>query len=107
MPDTKRQKIISAIVARMETIRTANGYQTEIGAHVDDWRTNWPTEQMPALSVCDTVEEVEFIGQQPTASRQMRTLPVMLRVFVSGEERAADLRRCCSSCSCRSPSGRP
>jgi len=34
MPDTQRQQIMSALGVRLGTIRTANGYRTNIGANV-------------------------------------------------------------------------
>lgn len=93
MPETKRQKLIDAVLARMQTIRTANGYETDLGSNVDDWRVNWDSKELPALSVLDTVAEVAFLNDQPTAARQMCTLPVMLRIYGKSDSRAADLRK--------------
>lgn len=88
--DPKRQQIITKIVERMQTITVANGYETGAGANVGDWETNWDDEQLPAISVCDLIEEIELVGNQPTAERQTNRLPVQLRLFAKS---AAELRK--------------
>ena len=50
MADSKRQKIVDAIVARMQTILVTNGFATDIGTRVEDSQTNWDQDQLPAIS---------------------------------------------------------
>ena len=93
MPDSKRQKIIDLAVVLMQTIRTANGYQTELGEHVEDWRVNWDDSELPALSVCDTVADENLANNEPSASLQTNRLPLLFRIFVKSDTSAADLRK--------------
>jgi len=37
MPDSVRQRIITAVLARFAAITTANGFQTDIGENVTEW----------------------------------------------------------------------
>jgi hypothetical protein len=95
MPDSKRQKIIDAVIARMQTIRTVNLYQTELGANVGDWQTFWDDGELPALSVCDTIAEEELIHDEPTATKQFNRLTLILKIFTREdvlEDRAKSLR---------------
>ena len=50
---TYRQQIVDAVMTRMAAITTANGYQTNIGSDVHDWRVNFQQDELPAVSVCD------------------------------------------------------
>ena len=93
MADSKRQKIIDAIKTRMEGILIANGYETNLGQNVEDWKVNWNEEDLPALAICDTVEAVEFANNQPTATKDMCVLPVMLRVFLKSDTPAKIARK--------------
>lgn len=55
MPDTIRQQVISSVDARFKTILTTNGYQTDIGANVFDWRAEaLEDSNLPALIYRDT-----------------------------------------------------
>lgn len=93
MADSKRQKIIDRVIDRAKTILIASGYQTDLGKTVEDWRVDWDEEELPALSVCDLIEETAAAGGQPTASLATQTLPVQLRIFSRSSERAANLRK--------------
>lgn len=98
MADSKRQKIVSAIIARMQTILVTNGYETDLGLHVADWQTNWQEEELDngALSVCDLVaDEDGDENGDPTSSGAMsiHTMPVMLRIFTNSNTPAATLRK--------------
>lgn len=86
--DSIRQRIVDAIVARMQTILTANGYATNIGTTVEDWRTNWQQEELPAISVCDTTAEVQPAeGSNPR--RTIFAMPVQIRVYAEKDETGA------------------
>lgn len=55
MADSKRQRLVSAIVTRMALINGAGSYTTNIAARVKDSETNWAQDQdtLPAVSVFD------------------------------------------------------
>jgi hypothetical protein len=91
MPDTKRQKIVSAVVARLQEIRVEAGYQTDVGARVEDWRTNWDESELPAISVCDLPEQSE--KGEKDAKKTTHDLPVHVRIFVRTNTPAAELRK--------------
>lgn len=91
MTDTKRQRIFDAVVARMETILTANGYQTDIGANVSEWESRFDEEELPALSVCDLPDEVSKDSIHSRGSKHR--LLMQVRIFTSKGTKAADLRR--------------
>ena len=57
MSDSLREQIIQAIVTRLGTIRTANGYNTNIGARVERARPVFGPEELPAVSVTPQPEE--------------------------------------------------
>lgn len=90
MPDSIEQKIITAIVTRLGTISTGNGFQTNIGAKVRDWETNWQEEDLPAISV--------FTGraasdQAPTGRRfTQHLLPVTIVISLKRGTSAANAR---------------
>jgi hypothetical protein len=54
-----RQQIIDAVVARMKTILTTNGYITNVGEHVWEWKTTpYGPKDRPGLSVREPVTNV-------------------------------------------------
>lgn len=55
MADSKRQRLVSAIVTRMALINGAGSYTTNVAARVKDSETNWAEDQdtLPAISVFD------------------------------------------------------
>lgn len=63
MTDTIRQKLVDAIKARLQTIKTVNGYETNLGNHVFEWR-NAPLEEheMPGLVFRDLDEAIPLTG---------------------------------------------
>jgi hypothetical protein len=78
MADSRDQKIIDAIIARLETILITGGYQTDIGARVEDSRTNWDQEagELPAISVFEgPVTSEEFADEGLIVNR---TMPVRI-----------------------------
>lgn len=95
MADTKRQLIVTEIVNRMKTIRLDDPegrFQTDLGANVEDWRTRWEQEELPALAVCDlvgaTVEDAD-----PNASNSIEVLPINLRIFIKEGTLPTELRK--------------
>jgi len=54
MADEKREQVMAAVIDRMKTIRTANGYLTDIGKNVFRWRMTPLNEgEVPGMSVRD------------------------------------------------------
>ena len=37
MAESKRQRIVDAVAARMGNILVANGYETDLGLNVEEW----------------------------------------------------------------------
>lgn len=89
--DTKRQRIVDAVVERVREIRVAAGYQTDLGERVEDWVTSWDDAELPAASVCDLPEESEKANKD--AKRATHKIPVHVRIFVGKNERPATLRK--------------
>jgi hypothetical protein len=91
MADTKRQKIFDAVVTRMKTIRTANGYQTEVGTTVAEWESRFDEGELPALSVCDLPDEVS--KESKSSVGVTHRLRMQVRIFTSKGTKAKDLRK--------------
>lgn len=84
MADSKRQRIIDAVKARMQTVLIANGYATDIGQKVFDWRVDFQGEEadadLPCISVCDMVAEAApRNGPDPQSTTWL--MPIQLRVY--------------------------
>ncbi len=63
MADSVRQQVIDAIITRIKTITTANGYETDVGNSVFEWHTtDFAEADLPVIDVRDTSESVEVIG---------------------------------------------
>jgi len=98
--DTVRQTLITLVIARMSDILTTNtyetpdgpqNYQTDIGANVRDWETKYQEEDLPALSVCDLVEEVSM---NTDSIAQIQSLKILLRIFKAKDSQAEYFRQC-------------
>jgi hypothetical protein len=89
-PKTLRQKLVDAVVARMREIRIANGYQTDIGATVEDWRTHFEQDELPAIGVYDLTQTTEKTDKEQ--KRTPNTLPVQIRIFAASNTLVTDLR---------------
>lgn len=56
---TKRQEIVDAIKSRLQSIRVANGYGTDLGAHVFEWKvTAFADSELPGVCFRDTEQTV-------------------------------------------------
>ncbi len=56
---TKRQEIVEAIKVRLPSIRTANGYGTDLGLHVFEWKvTAFGEGELPGVCFRDTEQTV-------------------------------------------------
>ncbi len=69
----RRQAIVDAIRARLATILTTNGYNTNIGLHVFEWKvTAFAESDFPAVAFRDTDPKVREL----TGGMQEVSLPV-------------------------------
>ena len=63
MADSIQDQIMDAIATDAATITTANGYKTDIGNNVFEWKTKgWSVEagEMPGISFKDTTDSIEW-----------------------------------------------
>jgi hypothetical protein len=56
---SKHQRIITAVVERLETILTTNGFETNVGTRVRDSKPNWQQADLPAISVFEMPTDAE------------------------------------------------
>jgi hypothetical protein len=90
--DSKRQKIVDAVVARMETIQIVNSYSTDIGLNVHDWRVNFQDDELPAVSVCDLPAQAADDSQNGKLDRTIWLMPIQIRIYASKGEDPANIR---------------
>jgi hypothetical protein len=91
MADPKRHTIVEAVVARMKLINGAGSYTTDVDDKVEDSRTNWQQEELPAISVFDG----DAVGTPTTTGRNLgtvHTMPVLIRGIVEQGTTAANAR---------------
>ena len=56
---TRRQEIVDAIKAGLSSIRTGNGYGTDLGLHVFEWKvTAFADAELPGVAFRDTEQAV-------------------------------------------------
>lgn len=91
MADSKRQRIVDAVVARMQTILIANGYATDIGSTVEDWRVNWQDDELPAISICDLTAEAANTNEA-NPRYTLWQMPLQIRVYAKKGTDAANIR---------------
>lgn len=94
MADPLDQRIIAAIVTRMQTITTANGYQTNIDAtKVADSRTNWDEEDDLNPAAISVYQGITRSAEAPTGRRKtIHIMPVMVKGFLKRGTTAANAR---------------
>lgn len=82
---TKRQRIVELVVARMQSIRIANGYETDAGALVEKWASRFDEQDLAgqpskcALGVYDLPDEVSKASRDAKGSTHR--LRVQVRIF--------------------------
>lgn len=89
MPTNKWQLIIDAILTKLRTITTTNGYETNVGNNIFEWRAN-PLEEseMPGIVLRDTFpEEIMTVGAHE------HTLLIELFIFTAGADAVAQARK--------------
>jgi hypothetical protein len=87
-----RQNVIDAAIARIKLINGTGGYTTNLGSRVEDSRTNWDQNELPAVSVFDSdaiVPDPEAFDKRPHVIQTMRLL---FRGFVAQGTDAATVR---------------
>lgn len=94
MADSRRQKIVSAIVTRMALINGTGSYETNIGGRVKDSETNWAQDQgsLPAISVFDG----EATATPTSTGRSLGTIhsmPITIKGFCEQGTTAAAARK--------------
>ncbi|GAB4245683.1 MAG: hypothetical protein OHK0028_23630 [Deltaproteobacteria bacterium] len=73
----KRQAIVDAVRARLAGIRTANGYNTDVGLHVFEWKvTAFADSDLPGVAFRDTDSKIREL----TGGMQEVSLPVEIIV---------------------------
>lgn len=86
----KRQSIVDAVVARLKTITTANGYTLNIGSRVYDWRMNpaRPAE-LPIIELRDGDAPIEIVNMDCDQSHRLH---IDIVVMTSGSDAASKAR---------------
>jgi hypothetical protein len=93
MADSKRQKIVDAVITRMKLINGTGSYSTNVANRVKDSETNWAQDQdtLPAISVFDG----DSISQGKTSVDPhsiIHTMPVLVRGYLEQGTTAAAAR---------------
>lgn len=94
--DTKRQQLIDLVIARLQGIRLDRGFQSDLGAKVEDWPRRYSDEeldQLPAraaLGVYDVTEDADKGDRESDLT--VRTLTIQVRIYVTSDTPARDLR---------------
>jgi hypothetical protein len=84
MATSVRESIVSSIITRLETILTANGYETNLGSNVFDWKvTDVQESELPCVIVKDTSEDVETRG-----GNHLHRLQIELEAKAPGVDRS-------------------
>jgi hypothetical protein len=90
MADSKRQKIVDAVIARMQLINGTGSYTTNVGGRVEDSRTNWQQADMPAISVFDG-DAIANPTSAADAKSVVHEMPILIKGFV---EQGTDASTC-------------
>lgn len=97
----KRNTLMAAVVARFQLITTVNGYYSNLGSNVFEWRPRIlsetgggyvPTEQdeLPALHVRDALDEVTAINLK---GEETHSLTLELEIAHEGGATGVTMRR--------------
>jgi len=80
-----RQDLIDWVLERLRDIRVTNGYNTDVGLHVHEWRSApFSTDDLPALNVRDIYDEVSY-GEQ-SARHSLHKLFVSIQYLDYGDD---------------------
>lgn len=90
--DTRRQLIVNQVIAQLQAIATANGFLTNVGASVFEWRdTPFQETELPALIFRDLDEPQEL--SSPRSERVLRSLHCLVQVVTVGDTPMRDIRQ--------------
>ncbi|MDM7922112.1 MAG: hypothetical protein QUS14_07405 [Pyrinomonadaceae bacterium] len=92
MADSKRQRLVDAIKARMQTILTANGYATNIGQNVHDWRVHFQEDELPAVTICDLPADAAETAGRSNPQETIWLMPVQIRVYAAKDTDPSNIR---------------
>jgi len=91
---------MTEIVARMETILTTNTYvnaqgatvnfQTDIGTRVEEGRTNWDQNELPAISIFQGTVTIDREQSSDEDRVVCRVMPVMIQCTFAQSDATAD-----------------
>lgn len=87
MADSIEQKIMAAIVDRMELINGTGDYLTSIGTRVEDSRANWDQNELPAISVFEGRVETTYTDDEEV--EVLRKMSVMIRCQFEADNASA------------------
>lgn len=86
-----RQQLVTAVAARLATILIANGYRTDIGAHVEEWDTV-PMDRNVETLLLEYRDAEEDRVDETVGGQDMR-LPVTIRIRTAGSASLAEMRK--------------
>ncbi|VVS95353.1 hypothetical protein [Desulfoluna spongiiphila] len=96
--ETIREQVISAIIARVESIRTANGYNTECGQEVKRAAKDLEPGDLPAAVVWPQTEAVERRSGRNICTTQVKVETYMafgsVNPSMAQEQMLGDLVKC-------------
>lgn len=83
MPDSIRQQIMDALVVRLRTILTADGYETNLGLNITEWRT---TDVQVSELTSNPVADVRDVSESVVISggNEIHSLEVEITAYVLG-----------------------
>lgn len=87
-----RQDIVSAVVARMKLINGTGGYTSNVNNHVEDSRTNWNEDELPAISIFDGDAGTDNPEAFDKVTIVIQTMRLMIKGFVKQGTDAATAR---------------
>lgn len=86
---TKRELIVEQVKSRFSGIRTTNGYRTNVGQNVFNWKTQpWDETELPGCNIRDLREDQEL----QVNTKHHRTLQLSVDIAVAGTNAATDIR---------------
>jgi len=86
---TKRQQIVEALDNLLKTILTTNGYETNLGRNVFEWRATPLIEnEMPGVVWRDTADTVDL-----TIGQHQHNLTFEILLFAQGQTAPSTIRK--------------
>lgn len=97
MADSLRQRIVDAVISRMQTISVVNGYQTDLGATVEDWPRRFDEAELEALAAHAAIGVYDLTAdskkEHVESGDTMHRLPFQIRIFAARSVTPRNLRR--------------